>query len=85
MHLVKAYYRVIEDNGATELTKIEHGQKIVIPARNLRCWKGLSQYTVNEACMLIDGAIEECKQLDIPTDTPDELKRMKKIWGVNIG
>ena len=50
----------------------------------LRCWKGLSEYDTNEACMLIDGAVEECKSLGIPTDTPDEIRKMKELWGIEL-
>jgi hypothetical protein len=34
---------------------------------------------------LIDGTIQEAKQLGIETATPDEIARMKALWGEKIG
>ncbi len=33
-----------------------------------------------EMCRLIDGAVSEAKNLDIETDTPDEIARLKSLW-----
>ena len=82
LYLVKSYYRIIEHTGTRTLFDEEGNQ---YTEYGFRCWKGLSKYTIDEACMLIDGAIYECQQLDIPTDTPDEIRRMKEQWGVDIG
>lgn len=80
--VIKPYYRIIEEKGESTLTTPK-GK--VIEVKQLKCWKGLSEYNKEEACMLIDGAVEECKALGIPTDTPDELNRMKQEWGVDLG
>lgn len=34
-----------------------------------------------EMARLIDGTIQEAKQLGIVTETPDEIARMKAVWG----
>lgn len=38
-----------------------------------------------EMARLIDGTVQEAKQLGIETATPDELARMKALWGENNG
>lgn len=38
-----------------------------------------------EMARLIDGTVQEAKQLGIETATPDELARMKALWGDSIG
>jgi hypothetical protein len=31
--------------------------------------------------IFVDGIVSECKELGIPTDTPDEIARIKAAWG----
>lgn len=31
--------------------------------------------------ILIDGVVAECKAVGIPTETPDEIARLKALWG----
>ena len=38
-----------------------------------------------EMARLIDGTIQEAKELGISTATPDEIARMKALWGEKIG
>ena len=42
--------------------------------------KGSSQYNTAEMSALIDGIVSECKELEIETLPPDELRRMKEAW-----
>ncbi|WP_321024982.1 hypothetical protein [Eisenbergiella porci] len=42
--------------------------------------KGSSQYDYLEMSVLIDGIVSECKELEIETLPPDELRRMKEAW-----
>ena len=43
--------------------------------------KGTSEYDTAEMAHFIDRVVEEAKELDIETMTPDELERMKAAWG----
>lgn len=43
--------------------------------------KGSSEYDTKEMSRLIDGAVQEAKELGIETATPEELERMKVTWG----
>lgn len=81
VHLARACYRIVEVQSQEEFVNKENER---ITVCTLRCWKGLSEYDTNEACMLIDGAVEECKNLGIPTDTPDEIRKMKEMWGIEL-
>ncbi len=42
--------------------------------------KGSSQYNTQEMAALIDGIVSECKDLEIETLPPEELRRMKEAW-----
>ena len=41
------------------------------------------EYNSAEMSILIDGTVEEAKQLGIPTITPNEIARMKELWKSN--
>lgn len=41
------------------------------------------EYDSAEMAKLIDGTIEVCKELEIPTLTPNEIERMKAAWHIN--
>lgn len=44
---------------------------------HFRFWVGSSEYNTQEMSVLIDGIVQEAKQLDIETLTPAELERLK--------
>lgn len=48
----------------------------------LQCFFGSSTYDTEEMANLIDGVVTECKELDIETLPPDEIRMMKERWGV---
>lgn len=43
--------------------------------------RGSSTYTTKEMSVLIDGVIDECKNVGIETLTPDKLALLKEEWG----
>lgn len=43
-------------------------------------YKGSSQYNKKEMAILLDGVIQECANLEIPTIKDEELERMKGSW-----
>jgi hypothetical protein len=45
-----------------------------------RVYKGSSEFDTREMAVLIDGIVSEAKELGIPTETPDEIERMKSLW-----
>ena len=40
-------------------------------------------YNSLEMSVLIDGTVYEAKELGIPTETPDQIERMKALWNSN--
>ena len=74
---VKKQWREVEELGPINLK----GQEGI----QLLCYFGSSTYDNAEMSVLIDGVISECKDLDIETLTPDEIQKIKEMWGVEIG
>ena len=46
-----------------------------------QCYEGSSKYDTAEMARFIDGIVQECEELGIETESPDELVRMKREWG----
>ena len=44
-----------------------------------RIYKGSSEFDSKEMSIFIDGIIQECKQLDIETMTPNEIAKLNLI------
>lgn len=47
---------------------------------NIRCFYGSSVYDTKQMARLIDLIVQECRQLDIETATPQEIERMMQEW-----
>lgn len=45
--------------------------------------KGSSEYDTGEMAKFIDAVVLEAKELGIETATPEEIERMKSLWGSN--
>lgn len=45
-----------------------------------RVYKGSSHYDNREMSILLDGIIQECNNLEIPTISDKELERLKSTW-----
>lgn len=48
--------------------------------KNIVVWYGSSVYDTKQMSALIDLLVQDCKNLGIPTDTPEEIERMKALW-----
>jgi hypothetical protein len=62
-------------------SKTENGQELTF----YRIYRGSHTYDTKEMSILIDGTVEEAKDLGIETMTPDQINEMKQKWGVDIG
>ena len=47
---------------------------------NIACYYGSSVYDTKQMSTLIDRLVDDCKAVGIPTETPEELARMKEEW-----
>lgn len=48
--------------------------------KHYKVYKGSSQYDTQEMSIFIDGIVGEAKALDIPTETPEQIARLKSLW-----
>jgi hypothetical protein len=48
-----------------------------------RVYKGSSEFDTREMSIFIDGIVSEAKELDIPTDTPEQIARIISLWTVD--
>lgn len=62
----------------TKLIKVteENGKEVYF----YRIYRGSHTYNTAEMSKLIDGTVQECKQIGIETATPAELARMAALW-----
>lgn len=49
--------------------------------KHYRVYKGSSEFDTREMSIFIDGVVSEAKELGINTDTPDQIAKMKALWG----
>ena len=69
---VKEEWRTVRELGEV----VVNGKKGI----QLQCFFGSSTYNTKEMSRLIDGVVQEAKDLGIETMTPDELARLKSEW-----
>ena len=48
---------------------------------NVTLYYGSSAYDSAQMSRLLDLIVQDCKQLGIPTETPNEIARLKSMWG----
>lgn len=48
---------------------------------NVILYYGSSTYDSAQMSRLLDLIIQDCKQIGIPVETPDEIARLKSLWG----
>lgn len=70
---VKAEWRTVRELGEVTV----NGKTGV----QLQCYFGSSTYDTKEMGVLIDGIVSECKEIGIETLPPDEVERLKALWG----
>lgn len=49
--------------------------------KHYEVYKGSSEMDSKEMSILIDGLVSECKEQDIETRTPEEIKSLLESWG----
>lgn len=69
---VTGYFKYYEPVASVEL----QGKDFI----HYRVYKGSSEYDTREMAILIDGIVQEAKELEIDTIPPDEVKRLKEMW-----
>ena len=49
--------------------------------KHYRVYKGSSEFTKEEMAVFLDGVCMEAQDLNIDTRTPDEIAKLKDLWG----
>ena len=70
---VSGYFKYYEAVGISTLNNKEF--------THYKVFKGSSEYDTREMSILIDGVVQEAKELEIETLTPAELESLKNAWG----
>lgn len=70
---IEQYVKYCEEAGESTL----HGKLF----KHYRVYKGSSEFDTQEMSVFIDGIVSEAKDLGIQTDTPDQIAKMKSLWG----
>ena len=69
---ITGYFKYYEVIGTSILNNKEFN--------HIRVFKGSSEYDTKEMSIFIDGIVQEAKQLDIETLTPNQLEELKSLW-----
>jgi hypothetical protein len=93
----EVYLRMLKDYGQSDLVSVlahipvEHYFKYYEEAgestlngklfKHYRVYKGSSEFDTREMSIFIDGIVSEAKNLGIETMTPNEIAKMKDLWG----
>lgn len=48
-------------------------------------YRGSHTYTSHEMHKLLEGTIQDCKDMGIETKTPDEIQRLETLWAIKKG
>lgn len=49
--------------------------------KHYRVYQGSSEFSTQEMSIFLDGVVSEAKDLGIQTDTPEQIAKMKDLWG----
>ncbi len=49
--------------------------------KHYKVYKGSSEFDTREMSIFLDGVVSEAKELGIQTETPEEIARLKSLWG----
>lgn len=69
---VRHYFKYYEEAGESNL----RGKLF----KHYKVYKGSSEMDTSEMSVFIDGIISEAKELNIQTDTPEQIAKMKSLW-----
>lgn len=70
---IKEYVKYCEEAGESTL----NGKLF----KHYKVYKGSSEFDTREMSIFIDGVVSEAKELGIQTMTPDEIAKLKSLWG----
>ena len=48
--------------------------------KHYKVYKGSSEFDQREMSIFLDGVVSEAKEMGIPTETPEQIARLKSLW-----
>lgn len=91
-----AYFKMLKEYGQSELISVkanipiteyvkyceEAGESTLNGTlfKHYRVYKGSSDFDKREMAVFIDGIVQEAKDLNIDTRTPEEIAKLKSLW-----
>ncbi len=69
---VKDYFKYYEEIGTGQVNKVNF--------KHYKVYKGSSEYDTREMSILLNGVVDECKELDISTLEDKEIEKIIKEW-----
>lgn len=92
-----AYFKMLKEYGQSELISVkanipiteyvkyceEAGESTLNGTlfKHYKVYKGSSEFDKREMAIFIDGVVQEATNLGIDVRTPDEIARLKSLWG----
>lgn len=92
-----AYFEALKDYGRSEMISVkahinigtyfkhyeEAGESMLNGTlfKHYKVYKGSSEFDKREMAIFLDGVVQEAKDLDIDVRTPDEIAKLKDLWG----
>lgn len=70
---IKGFVKYYEEAGESTLK----GKRF----KHYRVYKGSSEFDTREMSIFLDGVVSEAKEHDIPTETPEQIAKLKSLWG----
>lgn len=49
--------------------------------KHYKVYKGSSEFDTREMSIFLDGVVSEAKEMGIQTETPDQIAKLKSLWG----
>ena len=49
--------------------------------KHYKVYKGSSEFDTREMSIFLDGVVDEAKELGIQTETPEQIAKLKSLWG----
>lgn len=73
---IRTAWGMLGTGWVTEQVDYSHDGKFV----TIRCYYGSSTYNTKQMSRLIDNLVQDCETLGIPTETPEQIEKIKSLW-----
>lgn len=70
---IKEYVKYCEEAGESTL----NGKLF----KHYKVYKGSSEFDTREMSIFLDGVVDEAKEMGIQTETPEQIAKLKSLWG----